>query len=557
MQIALSALFNFACLYGIGSIVLIFFKNLNNNFNEKIFIKVTLGIFITAIFSLVVNFFYPINIYVSNTLKILFFIIGIFFFINKKNKKKFLLSLFFIILVSFLLIFKSSNVVDFALYHGPYISILNHEKIIFGLANIHFRFGHASLLQETQAIFNNSLFYPNNFQTLTPVFYSTFLLLICEYLFNKKNFTENIRLYVLHFFILILLCTKIYRFNDFGNDLLPNIINLYIWTICIQLTLDFKKYNNRGLTEYIIILLSFYLFCFFLKIQFLLSILPIVFIIIFLYKKINKKEIILFSAIFLLPIIILFLAKNIIVSGCLIYPLEKSCSKKIEWTSKNDISKSNPAEISIQSEAWAKGWPQRKNINIEYKYFINNFNWLDAWLSVHFKVILNKILIPTTLMLIFLFFINFKNTKDFKFDKNLLKIFILSLFPLILWFLKFPIYRYGYSTIYLSIFLILLFFIKPNNRTISTFRRIKGLGAFFIIIFIFLNILRIFSNETISQWPYIYDTNHKKNILSKDKDFNIIIKNSPCFYTEEICTNYKLNKYLKIKKFNNYLFFYF
>ena len=89
MQIALSALFNFACLYGIGSIVLIFFKDLNNNFNEKIFIKVTLGIFITAIFSLIVNFFYPINIYVSNTLTILFFIIGIFFLLMKKIKKNF------------------------------------------------------------------------------------------------------------------------------------------------------------------------------------------------------------------------------------------------------------------------------------------------------------------------------------------------------------------------------------------------------------------------------------------------------------------------------------
>ena len=82
MQIALSALFNFTFLYGIGSVILIFFKNLNNNFNQKIFIKVSLGIFTAAIFSLIVNFFSPINIYVSNTLTILFFILGIFFFIN-------------------------------------------------------------------------------------------------------------------------------------------------------------------------------------------------------------------------------------------------------------------------------------------------------------------------------------------------------------------------------------------------------------------------------------------------------------------------------------------
>jgi hypothetical protein len=102
-----------------------------------------------------------------------------------------------------------------------------------------------------------------------------------------------------------------------------------------------------------------------------------------------------------------------------------------------------------------------------------------------------------------------------------------------------------------------LFFVKPNNQTINTFRRTKGLAVFFVIIFIFLNIIRIFSNETISEWPNVYDINHKKNILSKDKNFNIIIKNNPCFFTEEICTNYKLNKNLKIKKINNHLFFHF
>ena len=557
MQIALSTFFNFISLYGIGSFVLFFFKNLNNNFNQEVFIKITLGIFIAGIVSLIINFIYPINIYVSNTSTIIFFILGIFFFLNEKDKKKFLLCFFFILLISLILLFKSFNVEDFSLYHGPYISILNHEKIIFGLTNIHFRFGHTSLLQETQAIFNNSLFYPNNFQTVTPIFYSTFFLLICEYLFKKKNFTENIKLYFFHFFILILLCTKIYRFNDFGNDLLPNIINLYIWIICIHLALKFKKYNNSSLTNYITILLSLYLFCFLLKIQFLLSILPIMFVIILLYKKIIKKKIILFASIFLLPITILFLLKNIIISGCLVYPLEKLCSNKIEWTSKNYISKSNPEEISVQSEAWAKGWPQRKNIDIEYKYYIKNFNWLDSWLSGHFNVIKNKILIPISLILIFLFFIKYKNSENFKFDKNLLKIIIISLFPLMLWFLKFPIYRYAYSTLYICIFLIFLFLFTPNNPKIYIFEFIKKLVIFFILIFIFLNVLRIFSSENINQWPNIYDIDHKKNIQSKNKDFNIIIKNTSCFYTDEICTNYKLNEYLKIKKKNNYLFFYF
>ena len=57
----------------------------------------------------------------------------------------------------------SSNVYrpDAGLYHLPFINIINQEKIIVGLSNLHFRFGHISILQYTSAIFNNTLFAEN------------------------------------------------------------------------------------------------------------------------------------------------------------------------------------------------------------------------------------------------------------------------------------------------------------------------------------------------------------------------------------------------------------
>ena len=36
---------------------------------------------------------------------------------------------------------------DAGFYHIPYIQILNENKIILGLANIHSRFGHVSIIQ--------------------------------------------------------------------------------------------------------------------------------------------------------------------------------------------------------------------------------------------------------------------------------------------------------------------------------------------------------------------------------------------------------------------------
>ena len=44
------------------------------------------------------------------------------------------------------------------MYHLPYTKIINDNKIIFGISNIHFRFGHTSILQYLNAIFNNYIF---------------------------------------------------------------------------------------------------------------------------------------------------------------------------------------------------------------------------------------------------------------------------------------------------------------------------------------------------------------------------------------------------------------
>ena len=61
------------------------------------------------------------------------------------------------------LILSESNVYrpDAGLYHLPYIGILNSEKIILGLSNLHFRYAHTSILQYFSAASNNIIFGDN------------------------------------------------------------------------------------------------------------------------------------------------------------------------------------------------------------------------------------------------------------------------------------------------------------------------------------------------------------------------------------------------------------
>ena len=70
----------------------------------------------------------------------------------------------------------------------------------------------------------------------------------------------------------------------------------------------------------------------------------------------------------------MWLTKNIIVSGCALYPLEKSCIQTFSWT---DVKET--AHQRVMGEAWAKSWPQRTHKNISYEEFNKNFNWLGAW----------------------------------------------------------------------------------------------------------------------------------------------------------------------------------
>ena len=80
--------------------------------------------------------------------------------------------------------------------------------------------------------------------------------------------------------------------------------------------------------------------------------------------------------------------------------------------------------------------------------FTKNFKWLDAWLSVHFKYII-KILLPYIIFIIFILFytinIKKKSLNNLISNDKYFLLLIFSLISIITFFLKFPIYRYGYS----------------------------------------------------------------------------------------------------------------
>ena len=121
------------------------------NFNFKTPIDyVIMGVIGSSFTALLVNFFLPLDVWVNS---IFFIFIIIIFFIFKLYLKKnnLLFLLISSILVFILIIFDNEYRPDAGLYHIPYIQILNENKIIIGLSNLHSRFGHISILQYLSA----------------------------------------------------------------------------------------------------------------------------------------------------------------------------------------------------------------------------------------------------------------------------------------------------------------------------------------------------------------------------------------------------------------------
>ena len=179
-------------------------------------------------------------------------------------------------LIVYLLVFKSTNVVDFGLYHAPYIGIINSEKIVIGLTNIHFRFGYSSIIQNSMAIFNIPIFFPKNYLTLTSIFFSSVYLFYFFYLMNMQNFKNYIAIYLFNFFIFIFISIKIYRYNDFGNDMLSNLIIFIIWSKVLEyIFYKNDKINKSSYNNTLILLVFSSVLATFNKLQFILGILPI------------------------------------------------------------------------------------------------------------------------------------------------------------------------------------------------------------------------------------------------------------------------------------------
>ena len=537
---------SFLCLFLIisGFLLKKFLLNLHDtgNYEEN----GLLGFLLIGFLSLLINFFYPLNIPINNIFFLIIFLLGLKNNFFKQNKQRLVKRILLISLLPFFyLIYANVNTPDAFLYHLPYSKIINDDKLIIGLTNLHSRFGHISIFQYISSFFVNSFFGLNGLLipiSLVPVFFFIYCYKkFKEY--SKKNISR-LNSYLI-FLILIISIYSFSRYSGWGNDAQVHIY--YFLSIIIFLQII----NNQNSLVLFYKLLMFSIFTFFMKPFYLIAtIMPlIVFIKSFEKVRILKSKVTIFLSLFF----ILWLTKNFLVSSCLIYPVNFTCFENISWYN------SNTSQIAFEGEIWAKDWVNNKNNLIGTNIYLQNYNWVDTWLNNHFKVILEKILPVIIFIFINIFIFFFKNKfikKSFK-DENFLMIALLliNFLGCLIWFLKFPIFRYGLSYLYSFIIFVFYFILFRNiewNKSASLF------SLFLVITYIALfgvvtkNLLRIYKTENTNVLPSIYDKNLDGKVIKYFNNEGVFIhyKNPHglCGYSKSPCTLTDTN----IKKENKF-----
>jgi hypothetical protein len=483
---------------------------------KNIFEFFLLGVIFVSFIALFLNFFISLNIYINTFIFIISFFL-LFLFKDSLDFIDIIKKISIISLIGFVtFLLDHSNRPDAGLYHLPYISMLNEEKIILGSVNLHYRFGHISSLQYLYSIFNNYILGDNGILIPLTIIFSVILMYFYEEL---KLQSENI-LKLFSMFSLLYILTAMNRYSGFGNDDPAHMF--YLLSTYNILKFFVTKKKSQPLFNKIIL---YSVYTFLIK-QFYVLILIFPFLLFITnFKKINLFN---NSNIFTIFFIFFWLIKNIFVSSCLLYPVSFTCINSLEWSPTN--TRWDAKKTSNESEAWAKAWPDRTDKSKDFTKYLSDYKWINDWMNSHVKTVKKKLtpILFFSILLIIYCYINFKSKKKIKKNIFLSYILFINLIFSIIWFFKFPMYRYGAA--YLGSSIILINIILLHNLEIK-----ENLKKTFIIVLALIcflvsakNLNRIYENFDKKYVDYPWP---KKNSFTEKNQIN---SNTPIIYKDEI-----------------------
>lgn len=465
-----------------GKIFFHFFKEkINFNFFEISF----LGIIVTGLCAQFINIFSPLN---NIILFINFVLIAIYIFYYKLFEFKFNKEIFYISILIFPFVFLNIWASDFSddlnHYHHSFILNSDYYKNIIGYNFLHNHYGLSSIWLITQAYFNFDYSRLQDIHNLNGLIYFLFLCTYLVYirdLLNKKkiNFFESV-IFATFFFVIL----KYTRLKEFGIDRPGYLIFFFSLYLLIKYDLLFKKeLSFQHLSLFLCII-----FLIFNKIIFLFFIIYLIYILIFT-NNLNFLKINYFYFFFIISIG--FFTKNIMYTGCLVYPVDFLCFQSLPWTDIKYIK-----NFILNVESFIKGYHLYSG-ELDQISFSKNLNWLDhAWINRN-KIELVELYATIFLSFSLIFFSSNKIKDNDNKAKMLKNIFILIIIfiPSFLLMMKSPAIRMNHHIFFITLIIFFSFFY------LNYFLKIKKEFLVLIIILTFIfnitkNVSRIYKNPS-------------------------------------------------------------
>ena len=358
---------------------------------------------------------------------------------------------------------------------------------------------------------------------------------------------------------------KFSRLAEFGSDISGQIIiAVYIFFILEIFFND--RLNFSDLEQYIKLSLIFLVFAITLKFILIIYCLPLLYLLLKIKNK-NKYILKIFELkfiIFLFTPLVFFVFFNFASTGCLVYPVAKTCITSLDWS----LSYETVKNLNLHYETWAKGGKGPNFETDNSSNYVNSLNWIPNWFAVYF---FNKFSDFILVILAILLFVSatfsneiFKNkSQKQKKEKSFLIFYLFFVLIFILWFFNFPTLRYaGYLIVFLLLSLPFAKFLerKVIFKTKSSLRKITILIFIGYSIFLFKNTNRVINEFNISanehhnfkNFPFYWVENVKYEKIKID-DVEIYKTNSKCWDVPSPCIRYTDN--LSINIYKNYKFY--
>lgn len=448
----------------LGRFFLLYFRKFNININF-LSLHLVFGLFFLGSFSFVYNFFSGISDILFSYLLFAILLISLFFILIIETNFKIIFKYLVIIFISsFFFLFYSNQLppgYDSGLYHIPHQVFIQNEKIVFGLTNMHSRFGLSTFYNYIAAIF-----WKNNNFTIVSFLQSTYLIIF--FIFLYELIEKKIK--ILNIIVLTTLLTMPiwFRYNIPGFSLvdLPYGIFFY-FSVILSLLIFIEKSDLKN--TYIL----YFIFC--CALAFLhksngAQLLPLFLVTLGFCIYCRNFSYSYILNLLLIPsiLITLWITRTTIISGCLLYPIEITCLD-FHWVVKKE------AEVTFLA---IKEWALRGYSLISFSSYLKYF-------------------ILLLIIIIFLFILKIKKVY-FSFFYNKKVILVLCSISLLFLYWQAKSLQ-GFSSL-----------LTDNRNIEASFVLQKE-----ILLIFFSNIFAIFFSIIINDFQNSFSINLKKNFITK------------------------------------------